>query len=139
VKLPRDTAALVGLFAVSGVVHLVRPKVYEPLMPSWVPRHREVVLGSGVAELACAAGLALPATRRTAGWASAALLVGIFPGNVKMALDAQQVRSTSTRARQYKAGTLHAGPAAPSAAADPRGAQGHSQLRLAASGSKPRR
>jgi uncharacterized membrane protein len=106
VKLPRDTAALVGLFMVSGVVHLVRPKVYEPLMPSWVPRHREVILGSGVAELACAAGLALPATRRTAGWASAALLVGIFPGNVKMALDAQQVRSTSTRARQYKAGTL---------------------------------
>jgi uncharacterized membrane protein len=106
VKLPRDTAALVGLFVVSGVVHLVRPKVYEPLMPSWVPRHREVILGSGVAELACAAGLALPATRRTAGWASAALLVGIFPGNVKMALDAQQVRSTSTRARQYKVGTL---------------------------------
>jgi uncharacterized membrane protein len=77
VRLPRDTAALVAIFAVSGVVHLVKPDVYEPLMPSWVPRHREVILGSGVAELACATGLVLPATRRTAGWASALLLVAI--------------------------------------------------------------
>ena len=58
-KLPKDTAALVAIFAVSGVVHLVKPEVYEPLMPSWVPRHRDVILGSGVAELACAAGLAV--------------------------------------------------------------------------------
>ncbi len=105
-KLPRDTAALVAIFAVSGVVHLARPEVYEPLMPSWVPRHREVILGSGVAELACAAGLALPATRRTSGWASAALLVGVFPGNVKMALDAQRSRRSSGRAKVLKVGTL---------------------------------
>ncbi len=105
-KLPRDTAALVAIFAVSGVVHLVKPDVYEPLMPSWVPRHREVILGSGVAELACATGLVLPATRRTAGWASALLLVAILPGNVKMAADAQQIRSTSARARGFKVATL---------------------------------
>jgi uncharacterized membrane protein len=106
VTLPRDTTALVGIFAVSGVVHLVRPAVYEPLMPSWVPRHREVILGSGVAEFACAAGLALPATRRTAGWASAALLVGVFPGNLKMAVDAQRSRRTNGRARALKIGSL---------------------------------
>ena len=105
-RLPKDTAALVAIFAVSGVVHLVKPDVYESLMPSWVPRHREVILGSGVAELACATGLVLPATRRTAGWASALLLVAIFPGNLKMAVDAQQIRSTSTRARGFKAVTL---------------------------------
>jgi uncharacterized membrane protein len=106
VRLPKDTAALVAIFAVSGAVHLVKPDVYEPLMPSWVPRHRQVILGSGVAELACATGLVLPATRRTAGWASALLLVAIFPGNVKMAVDAQQIRSTSSRARRFKAATL---------------------------------
>jgi uncharacterized membrane protein len=106
VTLPKDTAALVAVFGVSGVVHLVKPEVYEPLMPSWVPRHREVILGSGVAELACAAGLAVPATRRTAGWASALLLLAVFPGNVHMAADAQRIRSTSTRARRFKAVTL---------------------------------
>jgi uncharacterized membrane protein len=106
VRLPKDTAALVAIFAVSGVVHLARPEVYEPLMPSWVPRHREVILGSGVAELACAAGLAVPATRRTAGWVSALLLVAVFPGNVKMAVDAQHVTGSSPRARGFKAATL---------------------------------
>jgi uncharacterized membrane protein len=87
--LRRDAKVVVGAFLASGTVHLVKPEVFRPLMPSWVPAHREVILASGVAELACAAGLLLPPTRRLAGLASAALLVGVFPGNVKMALDAQ--------------------------------------------------
>lgn len=91
--LTRTARALVGAFVVSGTVHLVKPDVFRPLMPAWVPAHREVIVGSGVAELVCAAGLLLPATRRPAGIASAALLLGVLPGNVKMALDAQQGRS----------------------------------------------
>ena len=88
--LRKDVVLLAGIFTTSGVVHLVRPEVFEPLMPKFVPRHREVIVGSGVAELACAAGLLHPGTRRTAGWASAALLVGVFPGNLKMADDARR-------------------------------------------------
>ena len=99
--LPRDTAALVAAFAVSGVVHLAKPEVYEPLMPGWLPAHREIILGSGVAELLCAAGLALPATRRPAGWASAALLVGVFPGNLKMADDARRSHDARFKAISY--------------------------------------
>jgi uncharacterized membrane protein len=98
VSLTKSTAGLAGLFAVSGVVHLVMPAFYEPLMPSWVPAHREVILGSGVAELACAAGLVHPRSRRAAGWASVALLVGVYPGNLKMAADALQSRSVRFKA-----------------------------------------
>lgn len=89
-SLRTDAKVVVGAFLVSGTVHLVKPEVFEPLMPSWVPAHREVILASGVAELLCAAGLLVPATRRLAGVASAALLVGVFPGNVKMAVDASK-------------------------------------------------
>lgn len=92
---------VVGAFTVSGVVHLVRPQVFEPLMPSWVPAHREVILGSGVAELLCAAGLAVPSTRRVAGYASALLLVGVFPGNVKMARDAARTDNTALKAAAF--------------------------------------
>jgi uncharacterized membrane protein len=98
VTLTKSTAGLAGLFAVSGALHLVKPGFYEPLMPSWVPAHREVILGSGVAELACAAGLVHPRTRRVAGWASAALLVAVFPGNVKLAADSTRTRSTRFKA-----------------------------------------
>lgn len=100
-SLPRDVALLAGIFTVSGVTHLVRPQTFKPLMPRWVPAHREVILGSGVAELACAAGLLHPATRPAAGLASAALLVGVFPGNVKMAVDASRTPHTA-----YKAATF---------------------------------
>jgi len=86
--MPADVAVLAGTFAVSGTTHLLRPAVFEPLVPSWLPAHREVILVSGAVELLCAAGLALPRTRRTAGLFSAALLVAVWPGNVQMALDA---------------------------------------------------
>ncbi len=99
--LRKDAKAVVASFAASGTVHLVKPKVYEPLMPSWVPAHREVILGTGVVELVCAAGLLFPPTRRVAGYASAALLTTVYVGNVKMAVDAAQGRSRVPKAAAY--------------------------------------
>lgn len=96
--LRRDAKVVLGAFLVSGTVHLVKPEVFEPLMPAWVPAHREVIVGSGVAELVCALGLLLPRTRRLAGLASAALLIGVFPGNVQMALDASKGRNAPLKA-----------------------------------------
>ena len=79
---------LSGLLAGSGVLHFTATEVYARIVPRVLPRPRVVVQASGVAELACAAGLALPLCRRAAGWSSAALLVAVFPANVQMALDA---------------------------------------------------
>ena len=99
--LPKSVLALSGILAVSGVVHLAKPEVYEPLMPSWVPAHRDVILASGVAELACAAGLLVPQTRKLTGYASAALLLAVYPGNLKMADDARRSKSTKFKAIAY--------------------------------------
>ncbi|WP_309647468.1 hypothetical protein [Nocardioides sp.] len=88
-----STKVLAGIFAVSGTIHLAKPDVYEQIMPSWVPRHREVILGSGVAEIGLAAGLLAPQTRELAGWASIALLLGVYPANVKMAMDSTKTRN----------------------------------------------
>ena len=96
-----DVALLAGIFAISGVTHLVKPRVFEPLMPLWVPAHREVIIWSGVMELLCAAGLVTPATRRTAGWVSAAVLLAVFPGNLKMAGDAARGRSRRLKALAF--------------------------------------
>ncbi|GEL96792.1 DoxX family protein [Cellulomonas terrae] len=78
--------ALAALLGTSGVLHLRRPAVFRPLVPRILGDPDPWVLGSGVAELACAAALVAPPTRRLGGWASAALLVGVFPGNVTMAV-----------------------------------------------------
>lgn len=85
--LGRGARVVAAAFLVSGAIHLARPRVFEPAVPRALPRPRDLVLVSGVAELACAAGLLVPATRRFAGAASTALLVGVFPANVQMAVD----------------------------------------------------
>ncbi len=97
-RIAKDILGLAGIFAVSGTIHLLKPEVYEPIMPKAVPAHREVVLASGLAELACAAGLLHPRSRRAAGWASAALLLAVYPANLKMAADAQKGRNTALKA-----------------------------------------
>ena len=78
--------ALAALLGAAGVLHLVRPRPFEHLIPRRLGRPRRWVVGSGVAEIACAAALTHPATRRQGGWAAAALLVAVFPGNVTMAV-----------------------------------------------------
>jgi uncharacterized membrane protein len=85
--LTRDVAGLALLLATSGVTHLVRPQVFDGMVPHVLPNRRAVVTVSGVAELVCAVGLVVPRTRRAAGWASAVLLVAVFPANVQMSLD----------------------------------------------------
>lgn len=95
--LSKDISALSGIFAVSGALHLLKPELYEPIMPDLVPAHGEVIWASGVAELLCAAGLLHPRTRRAAGWASAALLLAVFPANLKMAHDLKDSRRTGLR------------------------------------------
>jgi uncharacterized membrane protein len=100
-----DSRHIASAFLTSGTVHLVRPGVYRRLIPRWLPAPTAVVYASGVAELVCAAGLLT--RRRWAGPASAALLVGVLPGNVQMALDATAAaRRRPTPARvAYAAGT----------------------------------
>ena len=77
--------ALAAAFLTSGLVHMVRPGVFTPLIPPALPSPEGFVYVSGVAELICAAGLL--ARSRWAGPASVVTLLAVFPGNVQMALD----------------------------------------------------
>ncbi len=99
----RDIKLIVGIFTASGIVHLVRPQVFEPIVPKPLPKKREIVYASGVAELACAALVLHPRTRRVGGLASAAVLVGVYPANVQMTLSAFR---SSKAPGWYKAGLL---------------------------------
>ncbi|KYH43165.1 DoxX family protein [Branchiibius sp. NY16-3462-2] len=107
-SLPLLSKIVVGAFAGSGVIHLVRPQVFEPIVPKMLPAKRELVYISGVAELACAAGLVVPKTRSVAGLASAGLLVAVLPANVQMAVDAWQAaeRKPTPQRRAMQVGTI---------------------------------
>lgn len=64
------------------------PKQFDATIPRALPGSpRTWTYVSGAAELALAAGVALPRTRRAAALATAAFFVGVFPANVQMAVD----------------------------------------------------
>ncbi len=86
----RHIGALAGpFFVVAGTLHFLAPRAYERIVPPYLPRHRELVLASGVAEAAGGLGLIPAATRRAAGWWLIATLIAVFPANVHMALHAE--------------------------------------------------
>lgn len=96
-ELPLGTKIVAGAFATSGVIHMVRPQVFEPMIPRELGSRRAWVYGSGVAELACAAGLLTG--QRWAPAVTTATLAAVWVGNAKMAVDVQR----SSRPAWFKA------------------------------------
>jgi uncharacterized membrane protein len=83
----RLVRALAGPFFVfAGAMHFAVPRTYAQIVPPYLPRHRQLVYASGVAEAIGGLGLMPRATRRVAGWWLIATLIAIFPANVHMAL-----------------------------------------------------
>jgi uncharacterized membrane protein len=78
----RRTAGLAALLGGSGVLHLVRPRIYEWLVPPELGDARTWVTASGAAEIGTAALLTVPATRRAGGWAAAGLLAAFVPAHL---------------------------------------------------------
>lgn len=77
---------LAAFFTAAGLLHFLRPGMYEQIVPEYLPAHREIVLASGAAELAGGLGVIPERTRRLAGLWLAATLVAVLPANVHMAL-----------------------------------------------------
>lgn len=81
-------ALALGL-AFMGVMHFVQTRGFRGLIPDWATRitgldKDGIIIASGAAELALAAGLvALPKERRRIGWATAVFFVAVFPGNIE--------------------------------------------------------
>ncbi|MFE9798007.1 hypothetical protein ACFYP6_03995 [Streptomyces goshikiensis] len=97
-RTPSSPLLLAGLLAGAAVAHAVAPEKFDATVPRSLPgTPRQWTYASGVAELALAAGVAHPRTRRVAALATAAFFVGVFPANVKMAVDARR-RSPAVRA-----------------------------------------
>lgn len=97
----RSPLLLAGLLATAGAAHFAQPRTFDAIVPRSLPGSpRAWTYASGVAELALAAGVALPRTRRAAALTAAAFFVGVFPANAKMAWDWRH-RPAPLRAAAY--------------------------------------
>ncbi|MBW3648726.1 MAG: hypothetical protein KY440_13325 [Actinobacteria bacterium] len=81
------------------MLHFARPEPYDGLIPPFLPNPRAWTYASGAAELACAAAVSLPRTRRVGGLATAALLVAVFPANIYLAVEPGDVPRWAALAR----------------------------------------
>lgn len=87
---PADSAQaaacrLGALLLGAGATHFLLPTPYDAIVPAELPGSaRFYTYASGVAEVATAALLLAPRTRRTGGLAAAVLFISVFPANVNM-------------------------------------------------------
>ena len=78
------------IFVFAGIMHFVKTRWYVRIMPPYIPRHRELVYASGVAEIAGGLLTMHPATRRAGSVLSIATLIAVFPANLHMALEPEK-------------------------------------------------
>jgi uncharacterized membrane protein len=90
----RRAMLLAVLLGSMGTLHFLVPRPFDRLIPRALPGNaRTWTYVSGVGELGTALLISVPRTRRLGGLLAALLFVAVFPGNVKMALDAKTTPS----------------------------------------------
>ena len=88
---------LASVFIGTGLLHFLKPRMFEAIVPPSLPWPRALVLVSGAAEILGGLGLLIPAVRPWAGWGLVALLVAVFPANLYMAQESERFRRLAPR------------------------------------------
>jgi uncharacterized membrane protein len=78
------------LLVAAGVYHFVNPKMYQRIMPAYLPWHMPLIYVSGLCEIAFGLLLIPEGTRPVAAWLVIALLIAVFPANIQMAINFYQ-------------------------------------------------
>ena len=78
-------------------MHFVIPRSYEAIVPPSLPASARRWSISGIAEIAGGAAVLHARTRRFARWWLLGLLVAVFPANVHMAVNPEQVEGPRPR------------------------------------------
>ena len=82
---------LAAFFAAAGLAHLLVPDKLLAITPSWVPFPSQVILVTGLCELAGAVALVTRPLRWWAGVALAAYAICVWPANFKHAIDGTEL------------------------------------------------
>jgi uncharacterized membrane protein len=80
-----------GFWIVAGVMHFVIPRQYEAIVPASLQKwKKEIVVASGVAEIAGGALILPDQTRKLGRWWSLATLAAVYPANIEMAMHSER-------------------------------------------------
>jgi uncharacterized membrane protein len=82
---------LAAIYIGFGIVHLLRPNSLMPIMPPMIPYPYEVILLTGLCEIAGGIGLLLAPTRRLAAVMLSIYAVCVWPANIYHAVSGVHV------------------------------------------------
>jgi len=72
------------IYVVAGIMHFVKPKMYERILPGYLPGHKHLVIISGIAEIVIGIALCFTATKNLAIYAVIAMLIFFLPAHFHM-------------------------------------------------------
>jgi uncharacterized membrane protein len=78
---------MAALYVLAGANHFWHPRMYQKIVPTYLPSPHTLVLISGICEITFGLLLLPEGTRKLAAWLIIALLIAIFPANIQMTLD----------------------------------------------------
>lgn len=73
-----------------GIGHFVLTDAFTSIVPPYVPYPREMVLATGLFEIAGALGLLVKRLRPLAGWGLIVLTICVTPANIEMLIHAER-------------------------------------------------
>src|SRR5690606_4040766 len=72
------------LFNLAGMNHFSKPKIYERIIPPYIPAHSSMVLLSGIAEMIVGFMILNKNTQEVAAWGIIAILILFIPVHIYM-------------------------------------------------------
>lgn len=72
---PWHLYVMAAIYIFAGIMHFIKPKVYLRIMPRYLPFHKQLVVLSGIAEIALGIGLLFKSTKNIAIYGIIAMLV----------------------------------------------------------------
>ncbi|AFY74575.1 putative membrane protein [Synechococcus sp. PCC 7502] len=78
-------------FIGAGILHFTASSMYVKIMPPYLPAHLELVYISGVFEILGGIGIFIPFLQIPAGYGLVALMVAVFPANINMVVNYEQI------------------------------------------------
>ena len=87
INLPWHQYLMGVLYILAGINHFRKPKMYERIMPPYIPAHSTMVLLSGIAEMVFGLMLLNKDTQTIAAWAIISMLIVFFTVHIYMLQD----------------------------------------------------
>lgn len=82
--LPWHQYLMAVLYILAGINHFRKPKLYERIMPPYIPAHKSMVILSGIAEMVLGLMLLIPENQHIAAWGIILMLTLFFTVHIYM-------------------------------------------------------